>query len=234
MRAELCSMTAFALTMAVAASGAAQTIEERVAGASAEAGQGIFRQCQSCHTIDSGGASRVGPNLYGVIGREVATVEGFRFSSALENLGGEWTVGRLDGYLENPRGFAQGTRMGFRGLADPADRAAVIAYLNAQSDAPMDFGGSDAARSEESAAAPEDFGQMFVAEGVDVTYYACTACHSEMIVVQQGKTRENWDHLLDWMIEEQGMTELEPIDREVILDYLAEHYNTDRPNFPNR
>ena len=76
------------------------------------------------------------------------------------------------------------------------------------------------------------FGVLKVAEGVDVTYYTCTACHSEMLVAQQGLTRERWDSLLDWMIEEQGMHELAPEERDTILDYLATHYNTDRPNFP--
>jgi cytochrome c len=80
----------------------------------------------------------------------------------------------------------------------------------------------------------EDFGLLVNAEGAEATYYACTPCHSEMIVVQQGKTREDWDKLFDWMIEEQGMSELDPEERETILDYLAEHYNTDRPNFPSR
>lgn len=53
-----------------------------------------------------------------------------------------------------------------------------------------------------------------------------------MIVAQQGKTRKGWDELLVWMVEEQGMSEPSSEDRELILDYLAEHYNTDRPNFP--
>jgi cytochrome c len=85
--------------------------------------------------------------------------------------------------------------------------------------------------------APDDeseFGLMFVDEGVEETYYTCTPCHSEMIVVQQGKTREGWDKLFNWMIEEQGMPELDEETRTVILDYLAKHYNTDRPNFPKR
>lgn len=81
---------------------------------------------------------------------------------------------------------------------------------------------------------PDDgeFGQLVVEPGVEETYYACTACHSEMIVAQQGKTREDWADMLDWMVEEQGMPELEDEQRKTILDYLAEHYNTDRPNFP--
>lgn len=79
-----------------------------------------------------------------------------------------------------------------------------------------------------------EFGQMVVADGVEETFYTCTACHSEMIVVQQGKTRQGWDKLFDWMIETQGMPELDEETRNIILDYLAEHYNTDRPNFPRR
>jgi cytochrome c len=53
-------------------------------------------------------------------------------------------------------------------------------------------------------------------------------------VAQQGLTRERWDHLLHWMVEEQGMHPLDPEDREIVLDYLSTHYNTDRPNFPRR
>ncbi len=82
--------------------------------------------------------------------------------------------------------------------------------------------------------ADSEYGLLAEGEGVEETYYACTACHSEMIVAQQGKTREGWDKLLVWMVENQGMPELEPVERDTILDYLAAHYNTDRPNFPRR
>lgn len=82
------------------------------------------------------------------------------------------------------------------------------------------------------AAEEPEFGVLHVAEGVETTYYTCTACHSEMIIAQQGLPRERWDALLDWMVEEQGMSEPAPEDRAEILDYLSEHYNTDRPHFP--
>ncbi|MEM6354452.1 MAG: aldehyde dehydrogenase [Pseudomonadota bacterium] len=78
----------------------------------------------------------------------------------------------------------------------------------------------------------DEYGVLFEAEGVEETYYNCAGCHSERLVAQQGMTRERWDSLLDWMVEEQGMAELVPEERTVILDYLATHYNTDRPNFP--
>lgn len=77
-----------------------------------------------------------------------------------------------------------------------------------------------------------EFGVLFDAPGVETTYYACAGCHSERIVAQQGLTREHWDELLEWMVEEQGMYEIEEPDRTEILDYLAAHYNEDRPNFP--
>jgi cytochrome c len=79
---------------------------------------------------------------------------------------------------------------------------------------------------------PPEFGVLKVAPGVETTYYACVACHSERIVAQQGLSRDHWDELFEWMVDEQGMSEIEEPDRTEILDYLAEHYNEDRPNFP--
>ena len=79
---------------------------------------------------------------------------------------------------------------------------------------------------------PEEFGLMVRAPGASETFYACTPCHSERIVVQQGLTREQWDEALDLMVEEHEMEPIEGDARTVILDYLAEHYGPDRPNFP--
>ena len=84
------------------------------------------------------------------------------------------------------------------------------------------------------ASTDSEYGILFVAAGVEETHAYCTACHSEMIVAQQGMTRENWAELFEWMVEEQGMAEIEEPDRSVILDYLAKHYNEDRPNFPRK
>ena len=77
-----------------------------------------------------------------------------------------------------------------------------------------------------------EYGVLFEAEGVEETYYNCIACHSERIVAQQGLTREGWDELLDWMVEEQGMPELDAETNVIVLDYLSNYYNTDRPHFP--
>ena len=76
-----------------------------------------------------------------------------------------------------------------------------------------------------------EFGALFLAPGAEETYYACAACHSERLVSQQGITREGWEEVFEQMVEEHGMAEIEEPERTVILDYLATHYNTDRPHF---
>lgn len=82
------------------------------------------------------------------------------------------------------------------------------------------------------ATATGEFGVLKVAPGVEATFYNCTACHSERLVAQQGMTRDHWADLMVWMVEEQGMHDIPDDEMNTILDYLAEHYNEDRPNFP--
>ncbi|WP_119165760.1 aldehyde dehydrogenase [Algihabitans albus] len=74
---------------------------------------------------------------------------------------------------------------------------------------------------------PED---MPPGEGRETVFYMCSACHSMAIVTQQGLSRKRWDDVLDWMVEDQGMAELDEATRNEILDYLADHYDEDRTN----
>ena len=98
--------------------------------ASADAGNGerLYRRCQACHKLEDG-ANGVGPHLYGVVGRDIASADGFNYSDALSGIDGAWTLDQLSAWIENPREFAPGNRMGFAGLKDEQDRADLMAYL---------------------------------------------------------------------------------------------------------
>ncbi|WP_185961417.1 cytochrome c family protein [Telmatospirillum sp. J64-1] len=102
-----------------------------------EAGQRVARRCTSCHTFEQGGANRVGPNLYGIIGAEIAHLDNYSYSPAMQNHGGTWDYENLDHFIESPASYIPGTKMTFAGISDPADRANLIIYLRSLSpDAP--------------------------------------------------------------------------------------------------
>lgn len=85
--------------------------------------------CKTCHSMDKGGTNKVGPALWGVVGRPVASVEGFGYSDAVKKLGGVWSEDRLDQWLTSPKAYAPGTKMSFQGYTDAAQRKAVIGLL---------------------------------------------------------------------------------------------------------
>ncbi|MEL6481123.1 MAG: cytochrome c family protein, partial [Pseudomonadota bacterium] len=108
--------------------------------ASADAGNGssIWRQCSACHKIEDG-ANGVGPHLHGVVGRGIGAVDGYSYSDALANKGGEWDLVALSGFLKKPSEWAPGTKMGYGGLSDAQDRVDVIAYLNEEGGTNLDL-----------------------------------------------------------------------------------------------
>jgi len=95
----------------------------------AVAGKKNFRRCKACHTIKQGGGNRTGPNLYGVVGRPIASVSNFKYSAALKAKGGNWDAAKLDQFLTKPKKFVPGTKMTFAGLKKAKSRADLIAYL---------------------------------------------------------------------------------------------------------
>ena len=100
-------------------------------------GEKIFKKCAACHSIVKGGANKIGPALYNVVGRKVGAVSDYKYSKALSGYGKEWTFDELNGYLIKPAKWIKGTKMAFAGLRKEQDRASVIKYLNQNSDSPL-------------------------------------------------------------------------------------------------
>lgn len=95
-------------------------------------GAEVFKKCASCHTIATGGANGIGPNLYGVMGKKHAHAAGFAYSEGMVAKPGNWDFAAMDAWLAAPKKYVAGTKMSFAGLSKAADRANVIVYLNAQ------------------------------------------------------------------------------------------------------
>jgi len=97
--------------------------------ADVDAGKKVFRKCKACHTLKEGGKSAIGPNLHGVVGRNAATVDGFKYSKAMKESGLVWDEETLTGYLTKPKEFLPGNKMPFPGLKKPEQIENVIAYI---------------------------------------------------------------------------------------------------------
>jgi cytochrome c len=99
-------------------------------------GRSNFGRCSACHTLTEGGARLAGPNLWGVLGRQVGAKEGFTYSPAMQAADFAWDTASLERWLDDPRQFMPGNRMIFTGLHDADDRRDLIAYIATQTRAP--------------------------------------------------------------------------------------------------
>lgn len=110
-----------------------------LASADLEAGAKVARQCAQCHTWDQGGANKIGPNLFGIIGAKHGHMDGFAYSEAIKSLPGNWDYESLYKFLKRPGAYAPGTKMAFAGLRKSEDRINLIAYIRtwAASPAPL-------------------------------------------------------------------------------------------------
>jgi cytochrome c len=120
-----------------AAAPAAVPIEQLLASASVQQGQSDAKVCLTCHNFGKGQGNKVGPDLYGIVGRQVASDSGFNYSSQLKAKGGAWSFDELNKWIQNPRADVPGTLMTFGGVPNDKQRANIIDYLNSNSDSPL-------------------------------------------------------------------------------------------------
>ena len=146
-----------------------------------EKGEKLFQQCKGCHQIGAGAKHRSGPHLNGLFGRKAAGLDDFRYSKSFERAGAgglEWHAETLDVFLENPRAMTSGTRMSFRGVKNPEDRAHLIAFLRRYSDDPANIPEADPTAQ----ASDHDLDPAILALVGDPEYGEylsgeCTTCH---------------------------------------------------------
>ncbi|HSM41512.1 MAG TPA: c-type cytochrome [Afifellaceae bacterium] len=116
-----------------------ESIAMLMASADAGKGESVAKKCAACHTFENGGANKVGPNLWNIVNKTIATVDGYGYSDALKEFadGGKvWDYETLDHFIAKPKALVTGTKMGFGGLSKATDRADLIAYLRSLSDSP--------------------------------------------------------------------------------------------------
>ena len=107
------------------------------ASTSASDGAKIFKKCAACHSIAQGGGNKIGPALWGVLGRKAGTVSGYKYSKSMVAYGKTWSFEEMNGFLTKPKDWIKGTKMSFMGLKNAKERAAVILYINKNSDNPL-------------------------------------------------------------------------------------------------
>ena len=102
-----------------------------------EHGEKVFKKCTACHMIAVDGKNKIGPNLWGVLGRKAASISDYKYSDAMIAYGKNWSFEEMNSYLIKPQAYIKGTKMAFAGLRKEKDRASVIIYMNKKSDNPL-------------------------------------------------------------------------------------------------
>ena len=107
------------------------------ASTSAADGAKVFKKCLACHSIEKGGPNKIGPNIFGALNRRAGSVSGYKYSKAMTAYGKVWSFEEMNSFLTKPKDWIKGTKMSFAGLKKAKDRAAVILYLNENTDNPL-------------------------------------------------------------------------------------------------
>ena len=112
-------------------------IKALLALGSIDHGKMVFKKCAACHSVSKGGGNKIGPALWGVIGRKAGSIGDYKYSKAMSGFGKTWDFEGVNTFLIKPKDYVKGTKMAYMGLKKEKDRASVILYLNEQSDSPV-------------------------------------------------------------------------------------------------
>ena len=107
------------------------------ASTSVDDGAKVFKKCTACHSIAQGGSNKIGPTLWGVLGRKAGSISDYKYSKAMAAHGKTWSFDEMNNFLIKPKDWIKGTKMSFAGLKNAKDRAAVILYMNENTDNPL-------------------------------------------------------------------------------------------------
>ena len=100
-------------------------------------GKTVVKKCIGCHSVSKGGGNKIGPALWGVIGRKVGSISDYKYSKAMSGFGKNWDFEAMNNFLIKPKDYIKGNKMAFAGISKEKDRASLILYLNEQSDSPL-------------------------------------------------------------------------------------------------
>ena len=134
--ASVSTTTTTETTSASSSSGSGE-IMALLASASVAYGEKVFKKCAACHSIAKGGGNKIGPALWGVLGRQAGSVSDYKYSKAMAAHGKTWSFEEMNSFLIKPRDWIKGTKMSFAGLKKAKDRVAVILYMNEKTDSPL-------------------------------------------------------------------------------------------------
>ena len=134
---QVATVTTAASTASAETSSGTGDIMAIFASTSAAEGAKVFKQCLACHSIAEGGKNKIGPALWGVLGRQVGSLPDYKYSKAMAAHGKKWTFEEMNGFLLKPKDWINGTKMSYAGLKKEKDRAAVILYMNENTNNPL-------------------------------------------------------------------------------------------------
>ena len=134
---QVASVTTVASTTSTETSSETGNIMALFASTSAAEGAKVFKKCAACHSIAEGGKNKIGPALWGVLGRQAGSLPDYKYSKAMAAYGKKWSFEEMNGFLIKPKDWIKGTKMSYAGLKSEKERAAVILYMNENTSNPL-------------------------------------------------------------------------------------------------